>query len=283
MKGQGRYGVVRTHAIDADISDSAFRLYARLASYADKENLCWPSNQTLAEESGLSLDRIRTLIRELTSAGLIERIPRYRKDGSQTSSVTRLLDAPQPEGGLSTNRGEWCVTTVHEQTTEQTSSTDHSKNPAPSGREGKEGPDMGLGFVGDLPPDEPEPTKKSPGNHGTHQWLMSRFKEEAVRHNIRGGYNVGALASAFKALRKDEGYTNEEIEIIVRVFFRKHEQDIRAKVREIDLAIMFRHRMHQVAKQAADQIRSKRKGHDARALNNQGAELLAELKRAGSK
>ena len=56
---------------DQKISWSAKGVYALLTMYAGKNGHCFPKLKTLAENSGLSLRRVRELIRELETNGVL--------------------------------------------------------------------------------------------------------------------------------------------------------------------------------------------------------------------
>lgn len=56
---------------DQKISWSAKGVYALLTMYAGKNGHCFPKLETLAENSGLSLRRVRELIRELETNGVL--------------------------------------------------------------------------------------------------------------------------------------------------------------------------------------------------------------------
>jgi hypothetical protein len=57
---------------DPDLSPSAVRLWAALASFAWRDESVWPGQERLAEMIGLSDRTVRTLCAELRSAGLLE-------------------------------------------------------------------------------------------------------------------------------------------------------------------------------------------------------------------
>lgn len=63
-----------------------------LASYANGDGECWPSIVALAEDTGAGKSTVRRVLGELEAADLIEREPRYRRDGAggRTSSLYRI-------------------------------------------------------------------------------------------------------------------------------------------------------------------------------------------------
>jgi Helix-turn-helix domain len=87
-----KFGTVVTRVMrDPSLSMSAKALYCLLCTYADGERSCWPSNETLGEQLGVTDRSIRTLMNELVTAGIVMREARY-VEGRQSTSVTHLVD-----------------------------------------------------------------------------------------------------------------------------------------------------------------------------------------------
>lgn len=280
-QGQSRFGIVFAHQIDAPISDAAFRLFVRLTSYADKQGVCWPSVSTLAETSGVLPRQIHKLLRELVAAGMIVRQPAYRPDGSQRASTTFIPVRAEQERVSQQDRGEWASGTDLEQTIEQTKRTDHETS-SPSGRGGQDG-SVKIGNLSDdvsMPEAGAVPAKKEPVKTGTHGWAKAEFVRLMRAARVgQTGTTQGVLNRTFKKLR-EEGYTNEEIVSLVRTFFARYEQDIRAKRTEIDPSVMFVQRLPQLKAIKAEEIENKRAGGTTSV--ERGAELQREaLKRLG--
>ncbi|NGM33859.1 helix-turn-helix domain-containing protein [Methylobacterium sp. DB0501] len=61
-----------------------------LADYADKEGRCWPSQATLAAETGLAVRTIRLVLAELSAAGAIARTHRGNGVGGRASDLIVL-------------------------------------------------------------------------------------------------------------------------------------------------------------------------------------------------
>lgn len=94
---------------------------------------------------------------------------------------------------------------------------------------------------------------------GTHKWLVYRFGQEQRQHNCGRSFTMGILHAAFKDLR-DDGYSNEDIEVMIRAFFSQNEQYIRTKMSDTDVAAMFRSRMHTLKIKTRASIRAERTG-----------------------
>jgi hypothetical protein len=62
-----------------------------LANYADDCGVCWPEQETLAQDCACSERTIRSALSALEDAGLIARQARRRKDGSRRSDVFLLV------------------------------------------------------------------------------------------------------------------------------------------------------------------------------------------------
>ncbi len=61
-----------------------------LADYADKGGRCWPSQATLAAETGLAVRTIRLVLAELTAAGIIARTHRGNGMGGRATDLIVL-------------------------------------------------------------------------------------------------------------------------------------------------------------------------------------------------
>jgi len=62
-----------------------------LSDFADEEGYCWPSQKLIGQRAGCSERTVRTVLKELETAGLLTRSERMRKNGSFTSDAF-LLD-----------------------------------------------------------------------------------------------------------------------------------------------------------------------------------------------
>lgn len=64
-----------------------------LADRADKQGQCWPSQATIAADTGLAIRTVRLVLAELTDAGVIHRAARgNRLGGRATDLITLTLD-----------------------------------------------------------------------------------------------------------------------------------------------------------------------------------------------
>lgn len=66
-----------------DISSNAKLVYARLAQFANQDGVAWPSQDTLAQECGISVRSIKSAIKELRDINLIESIQRGLRRSNQ--------------------------------------------------------------------------------------------------------------------------------------------------------------------------------------------------------
>jgi hypothetical protein len=63
--------VLKSLVKDATISGMAFRVYVNLLLYAGTKGICWPSQELLATEAGVSVRQLREYLKELEDAGWI--------------------------------------------------------------------------------------------------------------------------------------------------------------------------------------------------------------------
>ncbi len=80
-------------------SSSALLLLFVLAEYAGADGSCFPSQETLAERSKLSVRAVRDNMMLLMKAGLISIERRHRKDGTRTSNKVQLIYYTPEEAG----------------------------------------------------------------------------------------------------------------------------------------------------------------------------------------
>ena len=73
------------------VSPSARFVYMCLCKHADSTlQTCFPSITRIAEIVGKSISTVKRAVRELCKYGAIERNPRFRKDGGQTSNLYKV-------------------------------------------------------------------------------------------------------------------------------------------------------------------------------------------------
>lgn len=91
------------------ISPTARLVLFGLAQYAGPDGLCHPSQDTLADDLGLSRKSVMRAMTELKNGGLIATARRCRKNGSRTSDQISLLyftpaETPEPDARLAESR-----------------------------------------------------------------------------------------------------------------------------------------------------------------------------------
>jgi hypothetical protein len=92
-----RFSILQARAVkDKRISDSQFRTLAALGMYADQDGWCFPKLKTLGDDLGKSKQAVGRDTIALRKLGYLEVTPKFRKDGSRTSSEYRLIfDTPR--------------------------------------------------------------------------------------------------------------------------------------------------------------------------------------------
>jgi GntR family transcriptional regulator len=85
--------IVRIKEATREALTPAARMVLRsLADHAGDGPECWPSVRTLAQGAGVSVRQAQRILRELVAGGWITAQPRFRQDGSQTSTLYRWID-----------------------------------------------------------------------------------------------------------------------------------------------------------------------------------------------
>lgn len=87
---------------DPTISASAIRVYGILMRYGSTPGSCYPSRATIAEHMGASERSVSPWLTELETGGWMDRVPRFRPDGGQTSNGYRLYLVPRSSVGAPT-------------------------------------------------------------------------------------------------------------------------------------------------------------------------------------
>lgn len=69
-----------------ELPHRARAVYIYLRDRAGKDSDCWPAVKTIAADLQLSRSTVKRALHDLVHAGLIEKEPRYRENGSNTSN-----------------------------------------------------------------------------------------------------------------------------------------------------------------------------------------------------
>jgi DNA-binding MarR family transcriptional regulator len=69
------------------LSPRAKAVYMYLRDRSDQSGSCWPSLNTIGRELSLSRSTVKRAISDLKSAGFVRTEPRYRENGSRSSSL----------------------------------------------------------------------------------------------------------------------------------------------------------------------------------------------------
>jgi DNA-binding transcriptional ArsR family regulator len=101
-----------------------------LCDHVDPEGTCWPSVSLIAERAGCKRRTVQRHLRELEKQGLIESVPHYRPDGSQTSNRYRVRMTwggdNMTRGGVTGDTGGVSLVTPHEPSVESSVKKQHT-------------------------------------------------------------------------------------------------------------------------------------------------------------
>lgn len=87
-------------AIETRVGDPTLKcLLIAIANYANDDWVAWPNQNTLSFDTEISKRTVQRALEKLVKAGLIEVTMRRRSDGSQASSLIRLLRTSVDAGG----------------------------------------------------------------------------------------------------------------------------------------------------------------------------------------
>ena len=72
---------------DTELPSRARAVYMYLRDRADSEGKCWPGIKTIASDMSLSRSTVKRALTDLEQHGYLQKIPRYRDNGSSTSNL----------------------------------------------------------------------------------------------------------------------------------------------------------------------------------------------------
>lgn len=73
-----------------ELPHRARAVYMYLKDRAGEKSDCWPAINTIATDLQLSRSTVKRALNDLVKTGLIEKVPRYRENGSYTSNLLIL-------------------------------------------------------------------------------------------------------------------------------------------------------------------------------------------------
>lgn len=91
--------------IDPAITAPALRVYALLASFADRDGWCWPSLRTLGEHLGMARPTVCGHITHLVTLGHVTKAERTLPSGLVVTAYRPLVDAPKKDAARAFKRG----------------------------------------------------------------------------------------------------------------------------------------------------------------------------------
>ena len=230
------------------------------------------SNRRLADDLGVDIRTVQRHLNVLAALGkiLIADTGHSKRRGKifvLTPSDSSVASDPSPsdssvvcQATAVSFANDSSVASKEQGSTDQ-GSTRSSKPFVPSGAEVTSEDQMpiygSLDPSADMPEDGKASVPKEPFTRipvrGTHKWLIYRFGQLQRQHHCgQFGFNQKPLHKTFRTLR-DDGLTNEEIEILVQTFFARNEQYIRSQ-RDIDVALLFIAKVPALRRQASTQI-----------------------------
>ena len=72
---------------DQELGHRAKAVYIYLKDHANREGTCWPGIKTIATGVSLSRSTVKRALEDLVRAGLVEKAPRWRENGSLSSNL----------------------------------------------------------------------------------------------------------------------------------------------------------------------------------------------------
>ena len=76
---------------DIELPSRAKAVYMYLRDRSDAEGKCWPGIKTIASDMKLSRSTVKRALDDLCRAGLLQKDPRWRENGSLTSNLYHVV------------------------------------------------------------------------------------------------------------------------------------------------------------------------------------------------
>ena len=92
-KLKGKFTTIPNKIItDKNISGNEFRILCYLCMRSGNDNSCFPSLDTIHEDTGIGLPTVKNTIPKLVKSGYIIKVNRKMSNGCSTSNLYRLTD-----------------------------------------------------------------------------------------------------------------------------------------------------------------------------------------------
>lgn len=72
---------------DTELPHRARSVYIYLCDRSNNDGSCWPGLKTIASDLNLSRSTVKRAIKDLEQRGYVEKKPRYRENGSNSSNL----------------------------------------------------------------------------------------------------------------------------------------------------------------------------------------------------
>lgn len=93
MKLKGKFTTILNKIItDKSISGNEFRILCYLCMRSGNDNSCFPSLDTIHQDTGIGLSTVKNTIPKLVESGYIIKVSRKKSSGCSTSNLYRLTD-----------------------------------------------------------------------------------------------------------------------------------------------------------------------------------------------
>ncbi len=92
-KLKGKFTTILNKIItDKNVSGNEFKILCYLCMRSVTDNSCFPSLDTIHQDTGIGLTTVKNTIPKLVEAGYIVKINRKKSNGCSTSNLYRLTD-----------------------------------------------------------------------------------------------------------------------------------------------------------------------------------------------
>ena len=93
QKLKGKFTTILNKIItDKSISGNEFKILCYLCMRSGNDNSCFPSLDTIHQDTGIGLSTVKNTIPKLVESGYIIKVNRKKSNGCSTSNLYRLTD-----------------------------------------------------------------------------------------------------------------------------------------------------------------------------------------------
>lgn len=231
-----------------------------MADFANDEGHFWAKQETIAKKARCSPRYIKMIVQRMQEDGFLRVVKKGRRNTYYLTWPSTKGELSSPVIGESHDIDRGTPVPPHREPSVEPSVEPFPKTSSSGATPVQEDSMKTIGDGQSMPEWGDRDPKSKDVKHGTQAWLLARFREEAKEVGVQK-FSIRHFNRLCTDLRENDGLANEEIEIVIRVFFTRHRERIRKAVPEYDLVRVFHAQLNSgLLNQADDLIQKHRRG-----------------------